>query len=181
MDTRLLVLGLLARQPMHGYELVRELERSRADEWAAILPGSIYHALKQLTAEGWVELCATERTGHRLKAVYAITAEGERQRKELLRQAWRVSSRPFPVTLYTCVAFFTDLPRAEVNAALDALAAEVALRAASWRDAAATRHAAGHLPAHLRLAFANASRHLEADAALIQALRRLPNKPKRKR
>lgn len=35
-----------AKPPMHGYEIQKALEGSRADVWADVLPGFIYHALK---------------------------------------------------------------------------------------------------------------------------------------
>ena len=44
--TRLMILGLVQwMQPVHGYDVKRELERWEADEWASIAPGSIYPAL----------------------------------------------------------------------------------------------------------------------------------------
>lgn len=51
--TRMMILGVIsASQPVHGYDVRRELWGWRADEWATIHPGSIYHALKRLTREG---------------------------------------------------------------------------------------------------------------------------------
>ena len=43
---RLLVLGLLQFKPLSGYEIQQILQVSQIDVWAGILPGSIYHALK---------------------------------------------------------------------------------------------------------------------------------------
>jgi len=45
--TRLLVLGVVRLfQPVHGYEVRRELITWHASEWASVKPGSIYNALK---------------------------------------------------------------------------------------------------------------------------------------
>lgn len=170
MDTRLMVLGLLSRAPMHGYDIQRALEQSRADVWADILPGSIYHALKKMVAEGLLEVKATEQTGHRTRAIHAITPAGRAELKRLLREAWRTPPRPFPVTLYAAVAFFDVLPREEVREALEALCERVEAEIAQWRRG---EQAKGALPAHLRLAFANARAHLEADLKLLKELRRL--------
>ena len=53
--TRLLVLGVIRIfQPVHGYEVRRELMSWRVDEWASIAPGSIYNALKTLAREGMI-------------------------------------------------------------------------------------------------------------------------------
>jgi len=51
---RLFVLGLLYARPRHGYEIRKWLETRRTDLWTGVLPGSIYHALKQMTKEGLV-------------------------------------------------------------------------------------------------------------------------------
>ncbi len=87
MDTRLLVLGLLSMAPMHGYEIKKTMDLTRAAVWAAVLPGSVYHALKTMAAEGLVEVKATEATGHRTRAIYAITPAGRSELKRLLREA----------------------------------------------------------------------------------------------
>ena len=62
-STRLLVLGCVRLfQPVHGYEVRRELISWNADQWANINYGSIYHALNQLTKEGFLEVAGTEQT-----------------------------------------------------------------------------------------------------------------------
>ena len=51
-STRLLVLGVVRIfQPVHGYDVRRELLSWRVDQWANVAPGSIYNALKTLTKE----------------------------------------------------------------------------------------------------------------------------------
>src|SRR5690606_2830766 len=51
--TRMMILGLVRwMQPVHGYDVRRELLSWSADKWANIQPGSIYHALRKLTEEG---------------------------------------------------------------------------------------------------------------------------------
>ena len=47
------ILGLLAERPMHGYELITELEDRTRGRWRPS-PGSIYPALAQLEDEGLV-------------------------------------------------------------------------------------------------------------------------------
>jgi DNA-binding PadR family transcriptional regulator len=52
-STRLLVLGLVRhRQPVHGYELHRELSAWNVDAWSELKSGSIYHALSRMALEG---------------------------------------------------------------------------------------------------------------------------------
>ncbi|MFD2356099.1 PadR family transcriptional regulator [Nonomuraea ferruginea] len=50
---RLLVLGAVRRRgSAHGYQVRSDLESWGAHEWAGLKPGSIYHALRQMAAEG---------------------------------------------------------------------------------------------------------------------------------
>ena len=59
--TRLMILGLVRwMQPVHGYDVKRELESWNADEWTTIAPGSIYHALRKLAEEGMLRELDTD-------------------------------------------------------------------------------------------------------------------------
>ncbi|MFD0713200.1 PadR family transcriptional regulator [Paenibacillus sp. GCM10027626] len=117
--TRLMVLGLLTKYPMSGYEIQQILQQSQTDTWAGILPGSIYHALKTMEKEKLVEIDSVQQTGHRTKAVYRITEQGRREFVKLLEEALRQSSISFPTTTYTAITFLYALPR---DIVLDALA-----------------------------------------------------------
>ena len=49
----MMILGLVRwMQPVHGYDVRRELLSWNADKWANIAARSIYHALRKLTEEG---------------------------------------------------------------------------------------------------------------------------------
>ncbi len=69
-DVRLGILGVLADRPMHGYEVIRELESRSGGRWRPS-PGSVYPTLQMLEDEGLVK--GTERDGRR---VFEITDEG---------------------------------------------------------------------------------------------------------
>ena len=62
----MMILGLVKwMQPVHGYDVRRELLSWSADKWANVQPGSIYHALRKLTEEGLLRAVATEQVGAR--------------------------------------------------------------------------------------------------------------------
>ncbi|MGH3935258.1 MAG: PadR family transcriptional regulator [Pseudonocardiaceae bacterium] len=116
-STQLLVLGVVRMQaPVHGYDVRRTLLTWRADEWANVNPGSIYHALKTLTRDGFVRVVETGRRGSRPeRTAYALTADGEAEFVTLLRESlWTVSSYALP--LYAGLAFVNALRRDEVLA-----------------------------------------------------------------
>ena len=62
----MMILGLVQwMQPVHGYDVRRELLSWNADKWANIQPGSIYHALRKLSEEELLREVATEQVGAR--------------------------------------------------------------------------------------------------------------------
>jgi DNA-binding PadR family transcriptional regulator len=79
--TRLIALGLLTeRGARHGHQLKRDVEVTKADEWAGAGAGSLNRELRQMAAEGLIEAVRTERVGHRPeRTIYQITAEGRRE------------------------------------------------------------------------------------------------------
>ncbi len=50
---KLAILRLLAERPMHGYEIMKEIERITESDWKPS-PGSIYPALKELADYGMI-------------------------------------------------------------------------------------------------------------------------------
>lgn len=85
--SRLLILGLVRwLQPVHGYDVRRELMSWNVEEWGGLKPGSIYHGLKKLTADGCLEVVATEQVDNRpARTTYRVTAKGEQEFQTLLR------------------------------------------------------------------------------------------------
>lgn len=77
-DIRSAVLRLLIESPMHGYQIIQEIE-SRSDGAWKPSPGSIYPALQLLADEGLI--VASEADGRR---TYALTETGRAQAQELM-------------------------------------------------------------------------------------------------
>ena len=69
-DVRAAVLALLAEQPMHGYQIIQELEARTDGAWR-VSPGSIYPTLQVLEDVGLVR--AEKESG---KRVFHLTDEG---------------------------------------------------------------------------------------------------------
>jgi len=69
-DVRSAVLSLLLEQPMHGYQIIREIEERSGGSWKPS-PGSVYPTLQLLTDEGLVQ--SEESNGRK---TYSLTAEG---------------------------------------------------------------------------------------------------------
>jgi DNA-binding PadR family transcriptional regulator len=71
-DLKVVVLALIAEQPRHGYEIIKEIE-SRVGGAYAPSPGVIYPLLTMLEEMGLVELSASEGA----KKMFAITEQGK--------------------------------------------------------------------------------------------------------
>jgi DNA-binding PadR family transcriptional regulator len=171
MSTRLMVLGLLHAAPMHGYDISKHLDTIHAEAWADVLPGSIYHALKQMEKEELLAVEVTERSGNRLRVVYALTAAGERAYRAELRLAWTTPPRAFPTDLYTAIAFLDGLPRPELLALVDALLPALEREIAYWVEGEDAKSRAGAMSEYTRAVFANGRERIEADLRLLQRIR----------
>jgi len=124
--TRLLVLGVVkVFQPVHGYEVRRELITWRAQEWASVQPGSIYNALKTLTRDGFLEIVGTDQVGGRPERTsYQLTLAGDDEFRNLLReQWWNLGQLTDP--LMAAISFLGLVSRKEAIAALEHRIAQI--------------------------------------------------------
>jgi DNA-binding PadR family transcriptional regulator len=118
-STRLLVLGAVRIfQPVHGYDVRRELLSWRVDQWANVAPGSIYNALKSLAKDHYLEVVGTDQVGGRPeRTTYRLTADGHQEFLTLLRQAWWMVC-PLVDPLMPAVCFLPMMSRDELVAVL---------------------------------------------------------------
>ena len=84
-DMRYVILALLGERPMHGYEVIRELERRFGGRYTPS-PGTVYPTLQMLEDMGYVSSAQEEG-----KRVYTITAAGRallEERQERVDGIW---------------------------------------------------------------------------------------------
>jgi DNA-binding PadR family transcriptional regulator len=90
-DVRSAILALLAERPMHGYEMIQELEARTEGAWRPSA-GSIYPTLQLLEDEGLVS--SEESDGRRR---YALTDAGRTEAERIERPPWEdVPQGDFP-------------------------------------------------------------------------------------
>jgi DNA-binding PadR family transcriptional regulator len=70
-DVRTAVLALLAEKPMHGYQIIQQIEERSGGSWKPS-PGSVYPTLQLLADEGLIK--AEEAGGRK---TYSLTPEGQ--------------------------------------------------------------------------------------------------------
>jgi PadR family transcriptional regulator PadR len=74
----MLILRVLASQPLHGYAIAQRIATLSGDE-LSVEEGSLYPALQKLLLKGWVKASPTvSETGRAVRA-YRLTASGRRQ------------------------------------------------------------------------------------------------------
>ena len=77
MSVQLVILGLLAEKPRHGYELRQAVERRSYATYINLSGGSLYYNLAQLERSGHVEKAWAEQKGrYPTRQVYQITPAG---------------------------------------------------------------------------------------------------------
>lgn len=82
----LLVLQLLSRRTLHGYELLRAIERA-SGQVLEFGEGCIYPILHRLEKDGYLS-SSRETVGGRSRVVYRITASGRKRLRGRVA-AWR--------------------------------------------------------------------------------------------
>lgn len=103
-EVRTAVLALLAERPMHGYQIIREIEERSRGNWKPSA-GSVYPALQLLADEGMVD--AEESNGRK---IYSLTEAGREEVAE--------SHGPLPWESESASAHgFSALPKAGVELA----------------------------------------------------------------
>jgi DNA-binding PadR family transcriptional regulator len=152
--TRLLILWLLAEQPLHGYGIKRVLDDEGLRFWFALDFGSVYAVLRTLEREGLIEERGTEQEGARPpRRRYAITRSGREALAELLREAWlRLPPVGEPVDL--ALAAGSELDEEEVRELRGRRAAALRERLAQLRDLAPSAPAPELVDRQLALASA---------------------------
>ena len=167
MDNELLLLGILRKQDMHGYQLSEFIEHYLSTCTDLKKP-TAYFLLEKMAAAGWVVDKQTQEGKRPPRRVYHLTPEGETAFQRLLRAN---------LASYQSVAFSDDTGLAF----LDALPAEEArqLLAQRYQEIETRRVALLAAPPHagtLAWMIEHQQRHLAAEAEWVnQLMARLAN------
>jgi DNA-binding PadR family transcriptional regulator len=171
--TRLLVLGVIRiMQPVHGYDVRRELLSWRLEESANVKPGSISGAMRTLLKDGCIAVHARENDESRPeRTTYVLTGEGDKEFELLLREAWWTVRQPTE-PLIPALSLMMFFPRDEL---VRALQSRIARLESDVESAGFTRRsiehgatgADGKMPEHVReiLDFMTARTRAEIDWA----------------
>lgn len=93
MDLRLVIMGLLMKEPAHGYDLKQTLERELSP-FFEVSSAPLYYLLKKLEQEGLVTKWGAVSGKRPKKYVYSLTAKGQEEIKKLLLENITYLHRP---------------------------------------------------------------------------------------
>ena len=92
----LIVLGMVKKQPMSAYDIQKLVEYRNISKWVKISTPSIYKKVIQLEEKGLLQSVAVKENNMPEKAVYSLTASGEREFERLMQE---ISVQPIRIFL----------------------------------------------------------------------------------
>ena len=160
-DAELLVLGLVAEMPRHGYELEQVIEERGMREWTQIGFSSIYFVLGKLEKAGLV--ASGVPASKKAKKVFSITQRG---RQALIAGALAAlkSVRPTYSSASLGIVHWPILPREAAFEALEARGHSIALEIERLER---IRYQRQPLPDFVEALFDFSTGQMEAEAAWI--------------
>ena len=129
----LTVLSMLLEQPMHGYGLVRELERQHYQDWAPISRSHVYYSLKKLEGAGLTRRHNDETSAQGPdRDVFKVTEEGREKLASALGDiSWVAARPPWPFLTWLAICQHTDaaVVASQIAARMAFLSQEIAKEA----------------------------------------------------
>ncbi|WHY01565.1 PadR family transcriptional regulator [Neobacillus sp. DY30] len=166
--SKLIILGLLKKKPMHGYEIQTIIQESRMDQWANVLSGSIYYALNKMEDEGIIETVKEERTGARIRKIYGITEKGEQQYYVLLKQHLGSQPHSLKSDFMLSLAMIDQLSKQEAIQILEDNLRNLEASKREWELGQGNKAASGAYNPIMEIAFESTLQIIEADIQMIQ-------------
>ncbi|WP_347224204.1 PadR family transcriptional regulator [Bacteroides congonensis] len=101
-----MMLGLINRQPLNAYEIIKVLECMNVKWWYDIANSTIYATLRTLDNKGLI-VGVSEKNGNMpYRTVYSISDKGKMELKNTLTKS--ILSFDFDTNLFSIAAFFLD-------------------------------------------------------------------------
>ena len=163
MQRKLLLLGLLRLQEMHGYQL-NEVIDAHLGSTINLTKPTAYNLLRKMTEDGWIS-CREEKEGNRpTRSVYAITPKGETAFQMLLRECL-ADYEPAEFRSDISLAFLDALPLPEVSALLQQRRTAIEKLLQPFLDTDNEHHAGGFY-----LITEHRKRHLQAELQWVDEI-----------
>lgn len=160
MEKKLLLLGMLRMQNMHGYQLNDFIDTHMGASVQLTKP-TAYHLLKLMAEEGWISFTEEQEGNRPPRRVYAITPAGEEAFQTLLRQCLAdYASAEFKSDI--ALLFLEMIPPAEATALLQKRRKAIEDVLKPFGDYGDEHHAGG-----FQLLIERQKRHLTGELAWV--------------
>jgi DNA-binding PadR family transcriptional regulator len=90
----LVILGLLAEEPRHGYDILQQIENRSMKHWVGVSTPAIYKGLERLATRGILESRSESCDRHPDRTVYTITDQGRDLLQQMLKEAIAKTEQP---------------------------------------------------------------------------------------
>ena len=120
----LIVLGMLKREALSAYDIQKLVEYRNISKWVKISTPSIYKKVIQLEEKGFIKGNIVKEGKMPEKAVYSLTAAGEKEFESLMNE---IASQPIHLFLdfNAVIVNLSSLSPAEQNSCLEKIAANI--------------------------------------------------------
>jgi len=154
MDRKLLLLGLLRMQEMHGYQLNDFIDAFLA-VCVDVKKPTAYYLLNKMHEDGWIAVEEQQEGNRPVRRIYNITPEGEIAFKNLLREN---------LGSYAPTQFTGDIGLAFMDVlSLDDLLSLLTQRRKALEQQLETVRAIPEHPGNFQLMIEHQARHLQAE------------------
>src|SRR5271157_423115 len=172
-NNELAILGLVAEQPKHGYQIEQDIESRGMRNWTEIGFSSIYHVLNKLQDAGWIASTVAAAQGGPgrhgpARKVFRVTEAGTTALREAVHQRLaqpRPRSADFDLGLGNLPILPPGEARAAISACRDGLHARRRQVQAKW---ASDKQSDAHLPPHAEALFGRSLALIEAEISWVE-------------
>jgi DNA-binding PadR family transcriptional regulator len=156
MERKLLLLGMLRMQEMHGYLINEFIDTHLGSSGVHLKKATAYHLLNTMTDDGWITYREEQEGNRPPRRVYAITSDGEAAFQQMLRESL-ANYKPAEFRSDIALAFLDMLPTDEAISLLQK-------RRVAIEDLLEPIHTfGGHHGGGLQLMIEHQVRHLTAE------------------
>jgi DNA-binding PadR family transcriptional regulator len=93
-DKEFIILGMLSKKPMYGYEIDKEIRDTSMREWTDLAFSSIYYILKKLEKKNFISSESMKNEKNQIKKIYTITTIGKNGTQIYLKSLFQEYSIP---------------------------------------------------------------------------------------
>ncbi|MFN2227831.1 MAG: helix-turn-helix transcriptional regulator [Anaerolineae bacterium] len=162
-NAELAILGLVAEQPRHGYEIEQVINERGMRNWTEVGFSSIYYLLKKLEDQGQVESRLEQVGPGPARKVYHTTAAGREALDEAIVEALSQPERCYQLFLLG-LSHLPRIPRAQALEAMRRYRAGLEARLAEVHESARRQRP---LPDHVEAMFDYSQTLIRAEMAWI--------------